>query len=155
MGCAGPVLLSRLFSSCSKQRLLPGCSAWASHCGGLWLRSTGSGARASVAEACGLSSCDPRALEDGLNSCGTQASWLLSMWALPRPGIKPASPPLADKFFTTEPPGKPYAIFINVNILYIFRSNFILVFSKYYSFTMASLVAQTVKKLPAVQETPV
>ena len=26
---------------------------------------------------------------------------------LPNPGIKPASPALADKFFTTEPPGKP------------------------------------------------
>ena len=26
---------------------------------------------------------------------------------LPDPGIKPASPALADGFFTTEPPGKP------------------------------------------------
>ena len=26
---------------------------------------------------------------------------------LPRPGIKPASPALAGRFFTTEPPGKP------------------------------------------------
>ena len=26
----------------------------------------------------------------------------------PRPGIKPGSPVLADRFLTTEPPGKPY-----------------------------------------------
>ena len=26
---------------------------------------------------------------------------------LPKPGIKPASPALVDRFFTTEPPGKP------------------------------------------------
>ena len=25
---------------------------------------------------------------------------------LPNPGIKPMSPPLADRFFTTDPPGK-------------------------------------------------
>ena len=29
------------------------------------------------------------------------------MWDLPRPGIEPVSPALADGFFTTEPPGKP------------------------------------------------
>ena len=30
---------------------------------------------------------------------------------LPHPGIKPASPALADRFFTTEPPGKPYLLY--------------------------------------------
>ena len=30
-----------------------------------------------------------------------------SPWDLPNPGIKPTSPALADRFFTTEPPGKP------------------------------------------------
>ena len=29
---------------------------------------------------------------------------------LPNPGIKPASPALAGRFFTTEPPGKPQRI---------------------------------------------
>ena len=29
------------------------------------------------------------------------------MWNLPRQGIKPVSPALAGRFFTTEPPGKP------------------------------------------------
>ena len=30
------------------------------------------------------------------------------MWDLPGPGIKPVSPALADRFFTTVPPGKPF-----------------------------------------------
>ena len=29
------------------------------------------------------------------------------MWNLPRPGIEPLSPALAEGFFTTQPPGKP------------------------------------------------
>ena len=29
------------------------------------------------------------------------------MWDLPRPGIEPVPPALADGFFITEPPGKP------------------------------------------------
>ena len=32
---------------------------------------------------------------------------LSCMWDLPRSGIEPASPTLAGKLFTTEPPGKP------------------------------------------------
>ena len=32
------------------------------------------------------------------------------MWDLPRPGIEPVSPALAGRFFTTEPPGKPYRL---------------------------------------------
>ena len=35
---------------------------------------------------------------------------------LPDPGIEPASPALACGFFTTEPPGKPHSIFINMCI---------------------------------------
>ena len=33
---------------------------------------------------------------------------------LPNPGIKPVSPALAARFFTTEPPGKPCYASINV-----------------------------------------
>ena len=29
---------------------------------------------------------------------------------LPNPGVKPASPTLAGRFFTTEPPGKPWSL---------------------------------------------
>ena len=32
-----------------------------------------------------------------------------SPWDLPNPGIKPASPELANGFFTAKPPGKPRA----------------------------------------------
>ena len=33
---------------------------------------------------------------------------------LPNPGIKPKSPTLVGEFFTTEPPGKPINICINI-----------------------------------------
>ena len=33
---------------------------------------------------------------------------------LPNSGLKPASPSLADRFFTTEPPGKPLILMIKV-----------------------------------------
>ena len=47
------------------------------------------------------------------SSCGSWA-WLLHvMWDLPGPGIKPVSPALAGRFFTTEPPGKPLFIYLS------------------------------------------
>ena len=42
-----------------------------------------------------------------LSSCGSRASLLRGMWDLPRPGLEPVSPALADRFSTTAPPGKP------------------------------------------------
>ena len=42
----------------------------------------------------------------GLNSCGSQTQLLCGMWDLPRPGIKPLSPALAGRLFTTELPRK-------------------------------------------------
>ena len=39
--------------------------------------------------------------------CGAPAQLLQGMWDLPRSGIKPVSPALAGRFFTTEAPGKP------------------------------------------------
>ena len=36
---------------------------------------------------------------------------------LPNPGIEPASPALAGRFFTTEPPGKPFFYFIVANMM--------------------------------------
>ena len=35
----------------------------------------------------------------------------VGIWDLPGPGIKPVSPALAGKLFTTEPPEKPSACF--------------------------------------------
>ena len=45
------------------------------------------------------------------------------MWDLPRSGIEPMSPALAGRFFTTQPPGKPFPsplkdIFIEYRILF-------------------------------------
>ena len=34
---------------------------------------------------------------------------------LPDPGIEPTSPALAGRFFTTEPPGKPYLVVEKLN----------------------------------------
>ena len=48
-----------------------------------------------------------------LSSCGSRAQLLRGMWDPPRPGLKPVSPALADRFSTTEPPGKPCKIFLN------------------------------------------
>ena len=54
------------------------------------------------------------------------------------PGIKPVSPALAGGFFTIQPPGKPHSTWHIWGLLTI---------------SWGSPVAQTVKSLPAVQET--
>ena len=52
----------------------PHCGARASHCGGFsCCGARAPGTEASVAVACGLSSCGSRALECRLSSCGAQA----------------------------------------------------------------------------------
>ena len=45
-----------------------------------------------------------------LSSCGSRAQLLRGMWDPPRPGLEPVSPPLAGRFSTTVPPGKPCQI---------------------------------------------
>ena len=72
-----------------------------------------SGAQASVAATHGLSGCGSWGLEDRLNSCGTRALLLCSMWDLPRSGMELMSPALAGGFFMTEPPGKPTAFVLD------------------------------------------
>ena len=44
------------------------------------------------------------------SNCGSQAQLLRGMWDLPRPGLKPVSSALADRFSTTAPPGKPLSL---------------------------------------------
>ena len=44
--------------------------------------------------------------EHRCSSCGARVQLLCAMWDPPQPGIEPMSSPLADGFFTTEPPGK-------------------------------------------------
>ena len=46
-----------------------------------------------------------------LSNCGSRAQLLSVMWDLPRPGLEPVSPALADRFSTTVPPGKPNHIY--------------------------------------------
>ena len=48
-----------------------------------------------------------------LSSCGSRAQLLCGMWDLPRPGLEPVSPALADRFSTAVPPGKPSMLFLN------------------------------------------
>ena len=48
-----------------------------------------------------------------LSNCGSRAQLLRGTWDLPRPGLEPVSPALADRFSTTEPPGKPLCPFLN------------------------------------------
>ena len=74
---------------------------------------------ASVAAVSGLSSCHvwaSVAAVCGLSRCGAQAELSLSIWDLPRPGIKPVSPVLAGRFFTTEAPGKSCIFALNICI---------------------------------------
>ena len=105
IGCAGSLLLHRLFSS-GEQGLLSSCGAQASGCCGF------SCFRARVLECLGFSSCwasvvaIPQALEHRLSSCDAWAQVLCGMWDLCRPEIEPVSPALAGEFFTTEQPGK-------------------------------------------------
>ena len=102
-GCAGSLLLQGLFSSCIKQELLSICGVQASHHCGF-----------------GFSCCGARALGTWVlvfwlivSRAQTQQSWRVGLVALrhvyylPRPWMKPGSPALAGRFFTTEPPEKP------------------------------------------------
>ena len=73
-----------------------------------------SGAQPSAAVTCGLNGCSSQALETGsgvgvhrLRSWGSRAQLLHGMWDRFRPGNKPMSPALADRFSTAGPPGKP------------------------------------------------
>ena len=60
----------------------------------------------------GLSSCGSWALECGLSGCGTWTQLPCGMWDLPRPGIEPVSPVLADRLFTTES-AKPFPLVLS------------------------------------------
>ena len=85
------------FSSWGEQGLLSGCSAWASHCGGL-----------SFYRAQSLWSL-------GFRKCSTQTQLPCGTWNLPGPGMEPVSPVLAGTFLTTGPPGKSLFSYIDNN----------------------------------------
>ena len=91
-----------LFSACGKQGLL------SSYANGLLI------AVASVPEQRLSGSCSAWAQTFQLLGSRAQARWLgtHSMWDLPGLGIEPFSPALAHGFFTTEPLGKPWKVFL-------------------------------------------
>ena len=99
-GCAGSSLLLGLFSNCTEQGLLCSCGMQACLCSGL------SCCAAQTLGCEGLSCCSSWALGHRLNNCSAQAQLLFSTWDLPRSGIEPMSPSLADRFFMTEPSGE-------------------------------------------------
>ena len=59
-----------------------------------------------------------------LSSCGSWAQLPRGMWDLPRPGLEPVSPALADRFSTTAPPGKPYMIIFDTLATVIVNSQY-------------------------------
>ena len=97
--------------------LLSSCGVWVSHCCGLYY------CWAQVLELSGFSTCSSWALEQRLNSCGTQAWLLHDTWDLSGPGIEPMSLALTGGFLTSELPGNPsYTVsfkhqFISLNVL--------------------------------------
>ena len=112
-----------------------------------------------------------RALEHSLDSCGVRAYWPRSMWDLPGPGIEPASPALAGRFFITGAPGKPLKRTLLGSLLNtLWFSELKNIVSKLlwcmhllnfcfiiyiHLLKWASLLAQTVKHLPVMWKTRV
>ena len=63
----------------------------------------------------------------GLGRCGTEHKLPCGMWDLSKPGIKPVSPTLADRFLTTGVTGKPQNMFLSKNnLLTIARACYLL-----------------------------
>ena len=105
-GSAESLLLQALFSSCSKQWLLSSCGVGFALQWLLLLQSTSS-------RALSFSSCSTQdqQLQVPSSRARTKQLWCSSMWNFPGPEIKPVSPSLAGRFFTTKPPGKPSSTF--------------------------------------------
>ena len=101
------LFLAVLGPCCCKGFSLAGTPLWLGRSGFCHCGARALGTQASVIVARGLSSCSFQALECQLNICGEQALLLHSIWDLPGSGVKPVSPTLTGRFFTTEPPGKP------------------------------------------------
>ena len=80
MGCVGSLLLFRLFSSGGEWGLLSASSAQASRCDGSFC------CKAQTLGHAGFSDYGPRALQDRLNSCGTQTECSGASGILPDQG---------------------------------------------------------------------
>ena len=144
-GCAGSLLLRRLFSSCSEW----GCSSL--RCTGfllqwlLLLQSTGSRAPSFSSRSTWAQQLH-WALEHRLSSCDQWAELLHCMWDLPGSGIELKFPALVGGFFTTEPPGKPQECIF----LYQFVKSFSLLFQLFiiYQQNINIKIHQLVSSLP-------
>ena len=68
--------------------------------------------------ACSLSRCSSGALEHRLSSRGTLVSLFCSMWNLPGIGTEPMSPELEGRCLTTGSPGKSFAFFFFLLIVF-------------------------------------
>ena len=67
-----------------------------------------------------------------------------------------ASPAMAGGFFTTVPPGRPLGSSIELQVAwFLFAHDWIIFHCYIFIYYIASLVAQTIKSLPAMQETQV
>ena len=96
-----------LYSSWGEQGPLSSCGTQPSRCSGF------SRCRAQALGHAGFSICGSQALEHRLYCCGTQVYLLCGMRGSPRLGIKPTSPRLAGRFFTTELPEKPWGLYFS------------------------------------------
>ena len=94
-GCVGSSLLYGAFLQLWRAGVTLHCGARVSHCGGF--------------SCCGAQALCMRAsivVARGLSSRGSRAQLLRDVWDLPRPGLKPVCPELADGFLTTASLGK-------------------------------------------------
>ena len=82
LGCAGSLLLHKLFFSCGERGLLSSCGVQASHCGGFSCGAWSLGYA-------GFSSWDAWALEHRLSSWGTRAQLLCTYGIFPNQGLNP------------------------------------------------------------------
>ena len=109
IGYTGALLLPQAFLQLWRGGLLSSCGMQASHCSGF------SFCKVTSSRAQGLQLLRLLALEHRLNSCGSQAQLLRSMWDLPGSGIEPVCP--ASGFFITKPPWKLYK-FLTKSFIY-------------------------------------
>ena len=113
VGRAGSSLLHGLFSTCSKQELVSSCGARASDCGRF------SSCRAPALGHVGSVVSEYR--PQGTNSVvvAPRLGCSMSCGNLLGAGIEPVSSALAGRFFTTEPPGKPFIQFYSGLIIIV------------------------------------
>ena len=111
-GCAGSSLVLELFSSCRQQGLLSSCGAQASHWGGFSCGARALGSMSFSSCLMGLVVATPRLQSTGSVIVAHGLSCSLACGILLDQGSNSCLlHRLAGRFFTTEPPGKPWNSF--------------------------------------------